>query len=105
MKFCTAEAAVCEGRLPVRRVALVAFALLAAWGLSGCVVAPLPPPGYPAVVEQGPGPVVVAPQAPPPMMVEPVLVAPGPCYIWIGGYWSSTGGRHVWSRDHWRGTQ
>jgi hypothetical protein len=39
------------------------------------------------------------------MMVEPVLVAPGPGYIWIGGYWSWTGGRHVWSRGHWRGTQ
>ena len=78
-----------------------AAAPLAAWGLSGCVVAPLPPPGYPTVVEPGPGPVVVAPQGPPPLVVEPVVVAPAPGYIWIGGYWSWSGGRASRRAGHW----
>ncbi len=85
----------------VRRTGLLATALLAAWALAGCVVAPLPPPGYPVTVESSPGTVVVAPVAPPPPIAETVVVAPAPGYIWIGGYWSWTGGRHVWTRGYW----
>ena len=83
-----------------RRVALIASAVVAA-SLAGCVVAPLPPPGYPGVVDAGPGPVVVATQAPPPLIYEPMLAAPAPGYFWIGGYWSWSGGRHVWTRGQW----
>ncbi|HEY0887546.1 MAG TPA: hypothetical protein VGE20_19785 [Ramlibacter sp.] len=68
---------------------------LAAAVLAGCVVAP------PSAVVVDPGGVIVAPVAPPPLVVEPVLVAPSPLHIWIGGYWSWHGGRHVWTRGHW----
>ncbi len=101
MKSCAAEPSVRNRQFPGRRAAIAALTLLAAWSLSGCVVAPLPPPGYPATVGPGPGAVVIAPQAPPPVVVEPMLVAPGPGYIWIEGYWSWTGGHHVWTRGHW----
>lgn len=100
MNSCT-TASVPNRCLPGRRAGLALATLLATWGLAGCVVAPLPPPGYPVTVESGPGPVMIAPQAPPPMIVEPVLVAPAPGYIWIGGYWSWSGDRHVWTRGHW----
>lgn len=98
----------CPRRVPVRparpapplRRPLFAWGLLAAWGLGGCVVAPLPPPA--AVVVQPDGDaVVLAPVAPPPLVAEPVLVAPGPGYVWIGGYWSWTGNHHVWTQGHW----
>jgi len=98
MKF-AAEPSARRRALSMRRGVISAMTLLTVWSLSGCVVAPLPPPGYSA--DPGPGPVVVAQQAPPPLVVEPMLVAPGPGYIWIGGYWSWTGGRHVWTGGHW----
>ncbi len=50
--------------------------------VGACVVAPAPP--YP-----GGGVVMVAPPAP---VVEDYGVAPGPGYIWIGGYWNWAGG-------------
>jgi hypothetical protein len=76
------------------RASTVAAAALVVLGLAGCVVAPLPPPGA-VVMEPAPGPVVVAPLAPPPLIVEPVIAAPAPGVVWIGGYWSWSGGRHV----------
>jgi hypothetical protein len=39
--------------------------------------------------------------APPPPQVEVVGVAPGPGYIWLGGYWNWEGGRHVWVPGRW----
>ena len=85
--------------LSARRAALIASALAAAWALTGCVVAPLPAYGYGGAVDTGP--VVVATQAPPPLIYEPVLAAPAPGYFWINGFWSWSGGRHVWSRGRW----
>ncbi len=82
------------------RASLTAASLAAALALAGCVVAPLPPPGGPVVVGQA-GPVVVATQAPPAPIYEPVVAAPAPGYIWIGGFWSWEGGRHVWTRGRW----
>jgi WXXGXW repeat (2 copies) len=78
---------------------LIATGLAVTLGLAGCVITPLPPPG--AVVGEPGGPVVVAPVAPPAPIAETVLVAPAPGYIWIGGYWSWVGGRHVWTRGYW----
>jgi hypothetical protein len=94
---------VSPARCSASRAGLVAASALAALALVGCVVAPLPPAGYPypMAVEGPPGAVVVAPQAPPPPIVETVVAAPAPGYLWIGGYWSWTGGRHVWTRGYW----
>ena len=83
-----------------RRAATGGVLALAVIALTGCVVAPLPPPG-PVVMQPGPGPVLVAPMAPPPVVVEPVIAAPAPGYVWIGGYWSWVGSRHVWTRGRW----
>ena len=59
--------------------------------LSACVVYP------PRVAYAGPV-IAVAPPAP---IVETYGVAPGPGYVWIGGYWNWVGGRHVWVGGHW----
>jgi hypothetical protein len=67
-------------------------------GLSGCVIreqvvaAPPPPPG---------GEVVVATDDPPPDVVEVRPIAPGPDYVWIGGFYAWRGGRYVWQRGYW----
>lgn len=39
-------------------------------------------------------------QAPPPQPAEPVVVAPGPGYVWIDGEWIWNG-RWVWIGGHW----
>ncbi len=99
MNSCPAGASIQARRRFARAAGLSVLLLTAA--LTGCVVAPLPPPAYPVTVEAAPGPVVIASQPPPPPIVEPVVVAPAPGYIWIGGYWSWSDGRHVWTRGHW----
>ena len=43
---------------------------------------------------------VVVGQAPPPPPAEPVIVAPGPDYVWVGGEWAWNGG-WVWVGGHW----
>ncbi|HSV53592.1 MAG TPA: hypothetical protein VLJ57_15860 [Burkholderiaceae bacterium] len=89
-------------RLPLRRLLPWGATLAGSLWLSGCVIAPLPPPPQsPQVLGEPAGPVVVAPMAPPPMPAESIAVAPAPGYIWIGGYWGWVGGRHVWSAGHW----
>jgi len=70
--------------------ALATFAPLTA--MTGCVVR-----AYPAPVA---GEVTVN-EAPPAEQTEVVGVAPGPDYIWIGGYWGFVGGRWVWTGGHW----
>jgi WXXGXW repeat (2 copies) len=56
---------------------------------AGCVAAPAPAyTGY----------VTVAPPAPRP---EVIGVAPVPGYVWIGGYWGWSNGRHQWQEGHW----
>lgn len=67
---------------------LIASAL--ALFLAGCVVAPAEPYyGEPVVV------------SPPPPRVEVIGVAPAPGYVWIGGYWGWTSGRHQWVPGYW----
>jgi len=56
--------------------------------LAGCVVVPA----------RGGGLVYVEPPA---AQVEVVGVAPGPGYVWIGGFWDWAGGRHVWVPGYW----
>ncbi|MFO1294206.1 MAG: YXWGXW repeat-containing protein [Rubrivivax sp.] len=64
--------------------------------LAGCVVAPLP--GYGAY-EPADGP--LADVAPPMPQYEAVPVAPGPAYVWIGGYWAWQLGRYTWIGGRW----
>ena len=40
--------------------------------------------------------------APPPPRQEVVVgVAPGPDYIWVGGFWDGSPGHYVWRAGHW----
>lgn len=45
-------------------------------------------------------PVAVVQTAPPPPPVEPVVVAPGPGYVWVGGEWVWSGGWY-WRAGYW----
>jgi hypothetical protein len=39
---------------------------------------------------------------PPPPRAEVVVgVAPGPDYVWVGGFWDGSPGHYVWVRGHW----
>jgi hypothetical protein len=40
---------------------------------------------------------------PPPPLVEPVVVAPGPGYFWMGGTWLWFNGGWTWRHGYWRG--
>lgn len=73
------------------RLALIGAAL-ASLALTGCVVAPSPPPHahYDRVIV-----------APPPPRVEVVGVAPYPGYVWIGGHWTWHGRGHHWVPGRW----
>lgn len=58
--------------------------------LSGCVVAARP------------GGALLYVDMPPPVAYNEVVVAaPGPGYVWIGGYYSWTGREYYWNRGHW----
>ena len=43
---------------------------------------------------------VIVSEAPPAPRVEVAPAAPGPEYVWVGGYWSWQG-RWVWVPGHW----
>jgi hypothetical protein len=38
---------------------------------------------------------------PPPLREEAIIVAPGPGFIWVGGYWRWSGGNYSWVSGHW----
>jgi hypothetical protein len=92
-----------------RRAFFATATALAVAGLAGCVMVPYGHGRYASrddgrYNDRGPergddGPVVEV--APPPMQVEVVPVAPGPAYLWIGGYWGWNLGRHVWIGGRW----
>src|ERR1019366_2232383 len=80
-----------------------ALALLSAVAMTpGCVVAVRPMPPVAAVYAE-PQEVVVT-GAPPAPAVEYVGVAPGPAYLWIGGYYHWYGGRWIWYPGHYERT-
>ena len=58
------------------------------------------PPPREVVVEDQPEAVVVE-EAPPPMVVEEYGPAPGPGYVWMGGFYSYHGHHYVWTRGSW----
>jgi len=43
----------------------------------------------------------VVAETPPPVPVETMVVASGPGYVWVGGYWGWYGGRWAWVRGRW----
>lgn len=95
-------------RAHVLRIAVAAGSAAGLLMLGGCVVYPAdqyyaaPGYGYGTYGAYGAqGPVVVAPTAPPPVVVETYGVAPAPGYLWIGGYWGWSGGRHHWTPGRW----
>lgn len=70
------------------RKPVLAAVLLAAGALTGCGG------GYYAGVMVGP--------PPPPPAYGPVGYAPGPGYVWVGGYYDLVGGnRWVWRQGRW----
>src|SRR5882724_6164858 len=64
---------------------------------SGADAGPPPPPPSTQYEE-----VVVAQPPPPPIVEEYYYPAPGPGYVWVGGYWGWYGGRCVWVSGYWR---
>ena len=44
-----------------------------------------------------PSETVVVTEAPPAPQTEVIPVAPGPDYVWVGGYWVRQGPRWVWA--------
>jgi hypothetical protein len=76
------------------KLTLVAISVLATTALGGCIVAAAPDRYYvgDAVAIE-----------PPPPRVEVYGSPPAPGYIWLGGYWNWTAGRHVWVAGHWEG--
>jgi hypothetical protein len=66
---------------------------------SGCVVAVRPAPYAYGPVYAEPGEVVVD-RDPPAPIVEVQGEAPGPGFIWVGGYYHWYGGRWAWYRGH-----
>src|SRR5271165_1574986 len=89
-----------QPRLRAARAAVGAAALASALALTaGCIVAVRPAPAAVAYTSES-GEVVVA-EAPPAAYVEAVGVAPGPGYIWIGGYYHWYGSRWGWVRGRW----
>ena len=71
------------------------------WVEGHWVMAEAPPPP-PAPGPAPTGEVVYTDDAPPPPMTETVVgVAPGPDYVWIGGYWGWDHGHRAWVRGRW----
>src|SRR5215470_14376128 len=53
-------------------------------------------------VGYAPAPVVTyAPPPPPPVYYAPRVVAPGPGYGWVAGYYSPVGRRWAWHNGYW----
>jgi len=102
MKPIPSENTPSPGRKAMART-IGATALLSVLALSsGCVVAVRPAP---VATVYSTGPVypdapqeVVVDTAPP--LYEYVGVAPGPGFLWIGGYYHWSGARWVWYRGH-----
>ena len=89
-------------RLPILRAAAGAAAIGSVLALSGCVVAVRPAPVvYEQPVPAGAPEEVIVTQDPPAPLYETVGVAPGPGFIWIGGYYHWNGGSWVWVGGRW----
>jgi hypothetical protein len=82
-------------------------------GLAAAVVCPFgcrvhvhedPPPRREVIVEERPArheEVIIVQEAPPPPQKEVIIVRPSAAHVWINGYWSWDGHRHVWVAGRW----
>ena len=91
--------AIADRRAPGAGALIGGAAGLIAGGLVGHTMdqqaeASAPPAPYPPP----PPPEAAAPPQPP---SEPVIVAPGPDYVWVNGEWVWQGGAWVWVGGHW----
>lgn len=83
---------------PSRRAWLLALA--GTLPLAGCIVVPAGHPRARRGAEYDDDDYEVA-EGPPPPQAEVQIVAPGPGFFWIAGYWAWMGGRHTWIRGRW----
>jgi hypothetical protein len=100
MKANTSDNAPAKSTLALRRAVLAGLGLAAVVPFmaltSGCVVAVRPAP----VAYVGPPGEVVVDAEPPAPLVETVGIAPGPGFLWIGGYYHWYGNRWGWVAGH-----
>ncbi len=54
----------------------------------------------PVVVHERPAEVIIVREAPPREVVEIITPAPGPDFVWIGGYYIYSDHHYVWIRGH-----
>ena len=73
---------------------LAVLGLVSAIGVTGCVVAPAPPP-HPVKVVQ------VQERVAPKVIVENPGAAPAPGMHWVKGYWQWSRDQWVWQVGHW----
>lgn len=85
-------------------------ATLALGSLCGCIVREEPAPTVQVTSAPPPPPPSAPPPAdvtvqdappPPPDVVEVQPPAPGPDFVWVGGYYGWWGGRWVWHHGYW----
>lgn len=55
----------------------------------------------PSTITPAPPATVVVSDEPPPAPAQPVVVAPGPGYVWIAGQWQWNGSGWVWANGQW----
>ena len=98
MKAYTIDTETVKTNSALRRAVLVGLGLAAAVPLvgltTGCVVTARPAP----VVYAAPAGEVYVDAAPPAPIVETVGIAPGPGFVWVGGYYHWYGNRWGWVR-------
>ena len=81
----------------IKGILLVTATML---GATGCTVHTYTQPGY-ATADVGVGGEVYVNEPPPAPVSETIVAAPGPGFVWVGGYWGWGGGRWRWEGGHW----
>jgi hypothetical protein len=88
-------------QIPWLRMAMMALLFIPGFfALSSCVVET---PNHEVMMEGGnPEAEVYVDEAPPPPREEVIVgVAPGPSYLWVGGYWARHRSNWYWVQGRW----